>query len=213
MGLIHECGMTHSYVRHDSIIISKWPLHVRDVTSSSVWFDSFVTFSSVWLDSFVLTQLQKHIWMSHVTHTNESCHTYEWVMSHIWMSHVTHIDESYHAYKLYYICTHIDESYRTHIRTCTHICTHIDESHRTHIHKYTHICTHIHTYTHIHTCWWVTSHTYTWLSTISVVISRVVMKQSGIIWYVDINKRSGWYIVAKTHRMPWVAGHFVQQSH
>jgi hypothetical protein len=24
-----------------------------------------------------------HIWMSHVTHMNESCHTYEWVMSHM----------------------------------------------------------------------------------------------------------------------------------
>jgi len=33
-----------------------------------------------------------HIWMSYVTHINESCHTYEWVMSHIWMSHVIHID-------------------------------------------------------------------------------------------------------------------------
>ena len=32
--------------------------------------------------------------MSHVTHMNESCHTYEWVMSHIWMSHVTHMTES-----------------------------------------------------------------------------------------------------------------------
>ena len=29
------------------------------------------------------------IWMSHVTHMNESWHTYEWVMSHIWTSHVT----------------------------------------------------------------------------------------------------------------------------
>jgi ABC-type transport system involved in Fe-S cluster assembly fused permease/ATPase subunit len=27
------------------------------------------------------------IWMSHVTHMNESYHTYKWVMSHIWMSH------------------------------------------------------------------------------------------------------------------------------
>jgi len=27
--------------------------------------------------------------MSHVTHTNESCRTYEWVMSHIWISHGT----------------------------------------------------------------------------------------------------------------------------
>ena len=54
--------------------------------------------------------------MSHVTHTNESCHTCEyvmshtyqvsywfvdeschtseWVMSHIWMSHVTHLNEA-----------------------------------------------------------------------------------------------------------------------
>jgi len=40
-----------------------------------------------------------HIWMSHVTHMNESCHTYKWVMSHIWTSHVTHMNESCHTYK------------------------------------------------------------------------------------------------------------------
>ena len=56
-----------------------------------------------------------HIWMSHVTHMNESCHTYEWVMSrrhaihlrHLvlrldtrWrMSHVTHMNESCHTYE------------------------------------------------------------------------------------------------------------------
>ena len=28
---------------------------------------------------------------------NESCHTYEWVMSHIWMSHVTHTNKSCHT--------------------------------------------------------------------------------------------------------------------
>jgi len=28
-----------------------------------------------------------HIWLSPVTHMNESRHTYEWVMSHIWMNH------------------------------------------------------------------------------------------------------------------------------
>jgi len=26
-----------------------------------------------------------HTWMSYVTHINEACHTYEWVMSYIWM--------------------------------------------------------------------------------------------------------------------------------
>jgi len=39
-----------------------------------------------------------HIWMSHVTHMNESCHTHGWVMSHIWMSHVPHMNESCHTH-------------------------------------------------------------------------------------------------------------------
>ena len=39
-----------------------------------------------------------HIWMSHVTHVNECCHTYESVMAYIWMSHVTCMDESCHTY-------------------------------------------------------------------------------------------------------------------
>jgi len=40
-----------------------------------------------------------HIWMSHGTHMNESLHTHEWVMAHIWMSHVTHMNESCHTYE------------------------------------------------------------------------------------------------------------------
>jgi len=35
----------------------------------------------------------------HVTHMNEFCHTYEWVLSLIWMSHVTHMHESCHSYE------------------------------------------------------------------------------------------------------------------
>ena len=34
-----------------------------------------------------------HVWMSHVTCVNESCHMCEWVMSHVWMSHVTCVNE------------------------------------------------------------------------------------------------------------------------
>jgi len=30
--------------------------------------------------------------------TQKSCRTCEWVMSHIWMSHVTHVNESWHVY-------------------------------------------------------------------------------------------------------------------
>jgi len=63
--------------------------------------------------------VMSHIWMSHVTHMNESCHTYEWVMSHIWMSHVTHMNESCHTYEwvMSYIwmshVPHTNESCRT----------------------------------------------------------------------------------------------------
>jgi len=38
-----------------------------------------------------------HIFMSYGTKV-KSCHTYEWVMSHIWLSHVTHMNESCHIY-------------------------------------------------------------------------------------------------------------------
>jgi len=37
--------------------------------------------------------------MSQTTRMNESCRTYEWVMSHIWMSHVTRMNESCHTYE------------------------------------------------------------------------------------------------------------------
>jgi len=43
--------------------------------------------------------VMSHILMSHVTHMNELCHTYEWVMSHIWMSHVLQMNESCLTYE------------------------------------------------------------------------------------------------------------------
>ena len=45
---------------------------------------------------------------------NESCHTYEWVMSHIWMSHVTHMNESRHTYE--WVMSHIWVPCHRHIR-------------------------------------------------------------------------------------------------
>jgi len=38
-----------------------------------------------------------HVWMSHVTHPNESRHASGWVMSHIWMSHVSHLNDPRHT--------------------------------------------------------------------------------------------------------------------
>ena len=56
--------------------------------------------------------VMSHILMSHVTHMNESCCTYEWIMSHIWMSHVAHMNESYHTYER--VMSHTWMSHVTH---------------------------------------------------------------------------------------------------
>jgi len=47
--------------------------------------------------------VMEHIWMSHGTHMNESCLTYEWVMEHTFLSHVSHMTESYREGSVYTI--------------------------------------------------------------------------------------------------------------
>jgi len=112
------------------------------------------------------------MWMSHVAHMHESCHTYEggislclpvyyhiqlwWVMiqinescptcervtTHMWMSHVAHMHESCHTYEggislclpvcyhiqLWWVMIQINES----CPTCERVTTHIWMSHVTH---------------------------------------------------------------------------------
>jgi len=70
--------------------------------------------------------VMSHIWMSHVTHMNESCHTYEWGMSHTWMHQVPHMNESCHTYE--WVMSHIWMSHVTHMdasspTSCTLVCT------------------------------------------------------------------------------------------
>ena len=77
-----------------------------------------------------------HIWVSHVTHMSESCHTYEWVMSHIWMIHVTHIECRMRvrlgcAYRMSHV-THMHVSFHTYEWVMSHLwvrhVTHMNES-------------------------------------------------------------------------------------
>jgi len=74
------------------------------------------TFSGCRTQNLCLQQGMSYLWMSHVTHINESCHTYKWVMAHIYMSHVTRMTESCHIYEsvMSYIwishVTHTNES-------------------------------------------------------------------------------------------------------
>jgi len=80
-----------------------------------------------------------HIWMSHVTHVNESCQSYEWVMSHMWMSHVNHMNES--CYTCEWVMsiiwmshvTHVNESCHTYECVMSHIWMSDQWQHR---HKY-----------------------------------------------------------------------------
>jgi len=62
--------------------------------------------------------VMSHTWMSHVTHMNESCHTHAWVMSHIWTGHVTHMNESCHTYE--WVMWHIWMSDVTHVNELCH---------------------------------------------------------------------------------------------
>ena len=80
-----------------------------------------------------------HMWMRHVTTLmNESCHTYECIISHIWMSHVKHMSESCHA-------SHMNASCHTY----EWVMSHIGMSHVTHMNASFHIYE------------WSMSHTYT----------------------------------------------------
>jgi len=65
--------------------------------------------------------VMSHIWMSHVTHMNESCHAYERVMPHIRTSHGICIIESCHTYQQ--SMAHIWMSHVTHINESCHTCS------------------------------------------------------------------------------------------
>ena len=109
--LFERRGRTHSYLWHDSCICATWLIHMYDMTLWETWGAerSFSTFQ--WVKLRINESC--HIRMSHVTHLNESCHTYEWVMSQIWMSHGTHMNELCHLYE--WVLLHIWMSHVTRI--------------------------------------------------------------------------------------------------
>jgi len=136
--IVHMCDKTHSHVWK-----SIWTSCVTSVDDSCqidmktgflriyMWQDSFICVRQYLSDrKFAIscvTRLismceSRHVWMSHVTHMHESCHTYicimsrtwmsdgthnhshvtyGWVVAHICMSHVTLMDESCHTRTLF----------------------------------------------------------------------------------------------------------------
>jgi len=117
--------------------------------------------------------------MSHATFTNESCHTYERVMSHIWrsrgswmshelwMSHVTHMNESHYP---------PPKSTPQQVLHCKSVCegvmSHTSMSHVSHMHVPCHIYA------------WVMSHT--WMS--NVIHIKVCRHVSFSIYYKWMNR-------------------------
>ena len=91
-----------------------------------------------------------HIWMCHVTHMNESCHTYEWVMSHIWVSHVTHMNVSCHTYE--WVMSHIWMCHVTHMNEPYATYMHIFDWPHIHNFSFAIYFTYIYIHTHIFIC-------------------------------------------------------------
>jgi len=84
------------YMTHDSYICVPWLIRTCDTAQSHM-----------------CTMNQ---W--YVNLVKESCHTYGWVMSHIWMSHVTHMDESQQTYESVTCATWL-------IQMCSMTCSYV----------------------------------------------------------------------------------------
>jgi len=188
-----------------------------------------------------------HMW--HVFIYVKSSHTYKWVLSHIWMSRVSHINESRRIHEPCTIrLTHINGSYQTYewvvspisvshvtytkyVRYDSHIfegnCTiHIGIRHVTHInesfHTYkwvnvTHINESCHTYKRItsharpmydmtHTHKWVLSHI--WMSRVSYVIKSRHLHEPCTIWLTHICRQlHNSHRNTSCHTYKWVLSH------
>jgi len=74
-----------------------------------------------WGNTSLNVWVTSHIQMSHVTHINESCHTYDWVTSHMWMSHVNESSQICEwAYIYWSKATHPSFTYLTWLIDMTH---------------------------------------------------------------------------------------------
>ena len=102
----HECVMSHirmsmSHIRMSHVTLMNAFTHMNESCRTCV---SYVTHTPIVVseESVVVhtyEMIMSHIWMRHVTCTNESCHTCEWVMSHIRMCQVTHMNQSCHSHE------------------------------------------------------------------------------------------------------------------
>ena len=215
---IHESRHTCEKVLCTYVHVVLWRIYTNQgpFTASLYIYEVYVhiwKYIYVWLlhiyeyicvTHIILTRHATHVWIGHVTRMNESCmnescHTYEWVVSHKWMSHVTHMNE------LCYTCervmshiwighvTHAHESCHTYVWVTSRICmshvTHMNGSRYTCVWVMSHIwmgpCTHMyesrHTYESFMSHMWMSHvthmngsrYTYAW------VMSHIITHMNG----------------------------------
>jgi len=98
-----------------------------------------------------------------MSRVNESCHTYERVMSHIWMSHVTRANESCHAYE--WVMT--DMQYDPFSRVMDPIYLYI----YIYIYMYIQICIYVYKLSRVHVTWHIFHVRYAWVMTHTYLVS------------------------------------------
>jgi len=164
------------------------------------------------------------MWVSHVTHMNESCHRRDHAMSHTWKSHGTHMKESCH--------TRVKESCHTRVKESCHtyrwVMAHVWMSHVTHIwqshvirvddswHNYERVMSHTYEKIMSHvfneswqTYGWVMSHTY------GKVMSNVWMRHGTHVWMsrvINIWTSHVKHVYESWRTCEWVMAH-VRMSH
>jgi len=107
----YECVMSHIRMSHVTLMNAsrhtyEWVIsHLSELRHTQTYsrVRGVGSGAHIWND-----HVTPHIWMRHVTYTNESCHTYEWVMSHIRMRHVTHMNQSCHSHEWVAVLTAAD---------------------------------------------------------------------------------------------------------
>jgi len=141
-------------------------------------------------------QVMSHVWRSHVTHMNESCRTYEWVVSHILISHVAQMNSLQQSAQVWSYITHMGGSYHTY----EWVMSHTWMNHVTHINgleQSPQVWSYI---THMggsrHTYEWIMSHI--WMSHVTHIND---LEQSPQEWsYITHMKGS-------RHTYEWVVSH------
>jgi len=111
----YECVMSHVWMSHVPRMNS-WHglvpgIHVRACVTST--------------HERIRSQIHINRCMSHM---NESCPTYDWVLSHTWMSHVPHMNQVPHTYKSMHITcvsVYISKCIWTYTQTCMNIFSNI----------------------------------------------------------------------------------------